>query len=215
MALQLHASQPAPHVLVLADQAVVRQALQRCLDGAVPAVEDRASIRETLARLRTSVPGLLVVHVDAGERSALEAVTRIRSRHPQLPLLVCVGRQELRCVAQLRRLHVNGFIAKHGDPAEVAQAAASLLAGRAWCSPGLEVFSPGRYVAAEPHERLTAREFLVFLELARGHSLPRIRTTLSLGPVRIARYRAGVLDKLQSRNESELTQYALRRGLID
>lgn len=200
---------------MLADQAIVRHALRRCVDTAVSTVEDCASIRETLARLRTSTPDLVVVHIDAGTRSALEAVTRIRSRHPLVRLLVCVGRQEERCATQLRRLHVDGFVAKQGDPAEVAQAVASLLVGGAWCPPGLEAFSAGRRVAAEPHERLTAREFLVFLELARGHGLPRIRVTLSLGPVRVARYRAGVLDKLQSRNDSDLTQYALRCGLID
>jgi two-component system invasion response regulator UvrY len=213
-----HDQAPAsqPHACILADHAIVRTALHRCIaDACATNVVEAASIREALRRMRQVPVWLAMVHLDAGERNALEAVARLRTRDPGMKVVVFVGRHELRCAAQLRRLQPEGYVSKLSEVAEVEQALRSIRAGGRWCSPELGQFAPATPTDNEPHHQLTAHEFLVFVELARGREPARISATLSIGLARIGQYRARILGKLHAGTDAALTHYALRHDLID
>jgi two-component system invasion response regulator UvrY len=67
--------------------------------------------------------------------------------------------------------------------------------------------------AARPRG-LSEREFSVFIQLARGHSVAQIAETLSLSPSTVGTHLYHVKQKLGANNQSELTLVALRWGLI-
>jgi two-component system invasion response regulator UvrY len=210
------APESQPHACILADHAIVRTALHRCItDACATGVAEAASIREALRRLRQVPVWLTMVHLDAGDRSALEAVARLRTREPRMKIVVFIGRPELRCAAQLRRLQPDGYLSKTSEVADIVQALRAIRAGRRWCSPELAPFAPAASIGNEPHHHLTPHEFLVFVELARGRDPARIGATLSLGLARIAQSRARILEKLRASTDAALTHYALRHDLID
>jgi len=64
-------------------------------------------------------------------------------------------------------------------------------------------------------ERLSEREFDVFIRLARGATVQRIAEDLSLSPSTVGTHLYNVKQKLQVNNQSELTLIAIREKLIE
>ena len=66
----------------------------------------------------------------------------------------------------------------------------------------------------DPLSQLSAREREVFFELVRGRSNPEIAAMLSVSEATVRTHIANVLDKLMLRDRTQVTIYALKRGLI-
>ena len=64
------------------------------------------------------------------------------------------------------------------------------------------------------HEKLSDRELQTLTMIASGKRLSDIAEELSLSPKTVSVYRARVLEKLALSNNSELTVYAIKKGLV-
>ena len=64
------------------------------------------------------------------------------------------------------------------------------------------------------HDKLSDRELQTLTMIASGKRLADIAEELSLSPKTVSVYRARVLEKLGLANNSELTVYAIRNGLV-
>ena len=64
------------------------------------------------------------------------------------------------------------------------------------------------------HEKLSDRELQTLVMIASGKRLSDIAEELTLSPKTVSVYRARVLEKLGLSNNSELTVYAIRNGLV-
>jgi DNA-binding NarL/FixJ family response regulator len=67
---------------------------------------------------------------------------------------------------------------------------------------------------AHAHDTLSDREMQTLLLIASGKRLSDIAEELTLSPKTVSVYRARVLEKLGLSNNSELTVYAIRNGLV-
>ncbi len=67
----------------------------------------------------------------------------------------------------------------------------------------------------EPIERLSSKEFEIFLELAKGKSVNSIADTMSLSPRTVGTHLYNIKQKLSAGNSAELTLIALRAGLLE
>ena len=66
-----------------------------------------------------------------------------------------------------------------------------------------------------PIEKLSPREFEVFMQLARGQSVAQISEILKLSASTVGTHLYKIKQKLQIANKSEMTLLAMRHGLID
>jgi len=66
-----------------------------------------------------------------------------------------------------------------------------------------------------PEAVLSDREMQVLIQLARGSTSREVSKALSLSLSTIETYRSRILEKLDLRNNSDMTRFAIRRGLID
>ena len=66
-----------------------------------------------------------------------------------------------------------------------------------------------------PESVLSDREMQVLVRLARGLTTKEVSEDLHLSPSTVETYRSRVLEKLELRNNSDLTRFAIRRGLIE
>ena len=64
------------------------------------------------------------------------------------------------------------------------------------------------------HEKLSDRELQTLVMIASGKRLSDIAEELTLSPKTVSVYRARVLEKLGLSNNSEMTVYAIRNGLV-
>ena len=68
---------------------------------------------------------------------------------------------------------------------------------------------------ANPVDVLSAREFEVFMALAKGKTTNEIADTLSLSPRTVGTHLYHIKQKLNVQNAAELTLVAVRNGLIE
>jgi DNA-binding NarL/FixJ family response regulator len=66
-----------------------------------------------------------------------------------------------------------------------------------------------------PEAQLSDREMQVLLKLAKGSTTREVSSFLHLSISTVETYRSRILEKLNLRNNSDLTRFAIRRGLID
>jgi len=66
-----------------------------------------------------------------------------------------------------------------------------------------------------PHERLSDREFLILRMIGSGKQVSQIAKELSISVSTVSTYRARILEKMDMKNNAELTHYALQQGLVE
>jgi DNA-binding NarL/FixJ family response regulator len=69
-------------------------------------------------------------------------------------------------------------------------------------------------IDAEPHQRLSDREYQTLLKLATGMTVTEIAAQLTLSVKTISMYRTRLLQKMRMHNNAELTHYAIRHQLL-
>jgi two-component system, NarL family, invasion response regulator UvrY len=110
-----------------------------------------------------------------------------------------------------------GYVNKGGDPAVLVQAVRTVAQGRKYVTPEIAQMLVESLTAPEvvnAHEKLSDRELQTLVMIASGKRLADIANELTLSPKTVSVYRARVLEKLGLSNNSELTVYAIRNGLV-
>jgi len=69
-------------------------------------------------------------------------------------------------------------------------------------------------VDEKAHESLSDREFQILVMLAQGKSVSEIGKELFLSVKTISTYRRRILDKMNLKNNAELTHYAIENELV-
>lgn len=200
-------------------------------------VDDHTMVRAGTARLLALEPDLQVVagHADADSayaalqaapcpadvvvldlsmpgRSGFDLLRRLRTRCPQLALLVCSMHDSPPMLAQALAAGAHGFVTKSSDPVLLADAIRRVAAGATVLSPDLQA-AAGQASARAPHDALSPREFEVLLMLARGDTVDRIAQTLHLSAKRVANVQTLIRSKLGLGSAIELLRYAREHRL--
>ncbi|MES3000231.1 MAG: response regulator transcription factor [Pseudomonadota bacterium] len=149
--------------------------------------------------------------------SGLDVLHRIKARAPNLGVVVFTSYPARRYALNALRLGANAYLAKTGDPEEIIKAIFQTATGERYLSAEVgellaqSATSPSR----EPHENLTQSEFQILLHLAKGESSTQIAGQLLLSPKTISTYRTSLMKKMEARTNSDLTHYALSKGLLE
>jgi DNA-binding NarL/FixJ family response regulator len=115
------------------------------------------------------------------------------------------------------RAGAYGYVNKGGDTQQIVEAVRMVAQGRKYITPDIaqmlaeSLTQPQVEVA---HEKLSDRELQTLVLIASGKRLSDIASELTLSPKTVSVYRARVLEKLALTNNSELTVYAIRNGLV-
>jgi two-component system invasion response regulator UvrY len=110
-----------------------------------------------------------------------------------------------------------GFLSKRSAPEALLEAVTTIAAGRRYIDINLAqklALDEIEGSAKSPVERLSEREFGVFIRLASGASVQQIAEDLKLSTSTIGTHLYNVKQKLDVKNQSELTLLAIRHGLI-
>ncbi len=211
------------HIAIVDDHALVRAGLRQYLaeQADFRVVAEAASGNEVLDLLRRGDVDVIVMDIAMPGHSGIDALAAIRARAPTLPVLILSGFPEAHYATTLLRLGASGYLNKDCEPEEIVLAIRTVQRGRRYISAGVaEQLAEGLAGNAgpagdqAPHEQLSERELQVFLRLARGETIGHIADSLSLSVKTVSTYRSRVMDKLQLASNSDLTYYAMKRGLI-
>ncbi len=202
-------------VIIGDDHALIREGLRNVL-AREPDMEvaGEAGDRAALVVLAESTPAdVLLMDVNMPGGSAAEALQRIRSRCPRLPVLMLSMLPAEQAALGFLRLGAAGYVSKDAAAVELVGAIRTALAGKPYVSAALARRLASREAA--PYELLSPRELEVLRFIASGLTVKEIADRLSLSASTVHTHRARVLHKLHLRSDVELSRYASRHRLVD
>lgn len=205
--------------LVLADDhAVVRMGFRMLLEGAGATVVAEADSGESaLAAVAEHQPDALVMDVTMPGIGGLAALERLLARRPDARVLMLSAHDDAQIPLRALRAGATGYLSKRAQPQELVRAVAQVAQGRRYVDPAL---APQLALAqfggsGDPADTLTDKEFAVFLQLAKGHSVQQVASAHSLSPSTVGTHLYHIKQKLNASNAAELALIAVRSGLIE
>lgn len=205
-------------VLVADDHPVVRKGLCLILsegDG-IQVVAEANNAPEVLDALAATPVDVLVLDIGMPGRSGLELLQELRQLYPKLPVLILSQYPEEQIAVRAIRSGAAGYLNKESAPEQLVEAVRRVNQGRKFLTATLAellaVIVEGG--SAEPHQTLSAREYQVFLMIASGRTVSDIAEELSLSVKTVSTYRTRILEKMNLKNNAELTRYAIQNKLV-
>ena len=206
-------------ILLVDDHAVVRMGFRLLLDTTsdLRVVAECGSGEEALKCFAAVNPDLVVLDLSMGGMGGLEALSRLLAKWPATRVLVLSAHEDTAYPRRALAAGAMGYLTKRSAADALIEAIRQVAAGKLFLEPALaqeivveQVSRPG-----SPLEALSAREFEVFVMLARGKSVAEIATVLFLSPRTVGTHLYNIKQKLGAGNAAELTLIAIRNGLIE
>ncbi|MCS6329137.1 MAG: response regulator transcription factor [Nitrospira sp.] len=208
------------HILVVDDHAVVRQGVRQILSEQFQdaVIGEAASAQEMKEQMRRHNWDVVVLDVGMPGKSGLDALKDLKQASPKLPVLVLSAYPEDQLARRMLKAGAAGYLNKDSAPNELVRALRKILGGGKFVSAAVaELLASNLDDHCEKplHEQLSDREYQVMCLIAVGKSLKEIADDLCVGVSTINTYRARILEKMQLRNNTELTHYAIENRLVN
>jgi two-component system invasion response regulator UvrY len=206
-------------VLIVDDHAIVRRGLRALLSDEFQgaAFGEASDARQALEQLRNREWDFALIDITLPGKSGLDLLKELKAGWPRLPVLVLSGHPEDQFAVRVLKASAGGYMTKESAPEELAKAIRKILAGGRYVSPALAeklALRVRKDLTRTPHETLSDREYDVMSRIGSGKTVTEIAQELSLSAKTISTYRARILEKLGVKNSAEITQYAIRNGLV-
>ena len=215
-------------VILCDDHALIRRGIRDTLSDAsdirvVGEAGDYGELRTLMRNLHALDPArpapcdVLLLDINMPGRSGLDALHALKDEGSPIKVLVVSMYPEDQYAIRALRAGAFGYVNKGGDPQLLVQAVRTVAQGRKYVTPEIAqmlVESLTAPASENAHSKLSDRELQTLVMIASGKRLADIAEELTLSPKTVSVYRARVLEKLGMANNSELTVYAIRNGLV-
>src|SRR3979409_1301500 len=120
-------------------------------------------------------PDVVVMDLAMPGMGGLEALKRIRARHPQARVLALSAHDDPVHARRALQEGALGFLSKRSAPEALIEAVTTVASGRRFLDAGLaQKLALADIQGGSPIERLSEREFEVFIRLAQGATVQKI-----------------------------------------
>lgn len=197
-------------------EGVARDLGERGLDVVATAADAAAAVRIAPA-VR---PQVVLMDLNLGETSGVEAITGIVAKLPDTRILVLSASGEHADVLEALKAGATGYLVKSASVEELVDAVQQTAAGVPVFTPGLAGLVLGEFrrlgSSQEPAApALTDRETEVLRFVAKGLTARQIGERLVVSHRTVESHVQNTLRKLQLHNRSQLVRYAIEQGLAE
>jgi DNA-binding NarL/FixJ family response regulator len=212
-------------IVIAEDHTLFRAGLSALLarEADIELVGEVDNGRDAIRAVGTHSPHLVLMDLSMPGTNGVEAIAEIKQRYPLTKVLVVTLHKTEEFIQEALRSGADGYILKSASPDELRVAIRSVLRGKVYVSPDVSEKIIHNYLSGgrgaqpfhTPWESLTVREREVLKLVAEGNSNKGIATYLSLSIKTVEKHRANLMRKLNMRNASTLTAYAIEKGLVE
>ncbi len=197
-------------ILLVDDHPVVRHGYRLLLEhnGAMKVIAEAGDAQAAYEATVRCRPDVIVMDISLPDCSGLDAIHRILSREPSSRILVFSIHESPLLKTRARELGAMGYLTKRSMPRQMVEAVRLIAEGR--CYYDLE---PPE-VEDEPLNRLSNREFEIFLLLAKGMSVNQIAELLHISKKTVGVHHTRIMHKTGADSPAYLARLAIRHGLI-
>ena len=206
-------------VMLVDDHAVVRTGfkllLQACNDIEVVAEADSG---EAACQMFESVaPDVVVMDIAMAGMGGIEAIKRLLAKNSRARILALSAHEDTSHPKRALQAGALGYLSKRSAPEVLIDAIRLIAQGQRYLDAQIAQRMAVQDITGKqgPMEKLSAREFEVFMQLARGQSVAQISGTLALSSSTVGTHLYNIKQKLGLVNQAEMALLAVRHGLID
>lgn len=206
-------------ILIADDHAIVRNGIKQLLLVQYPFAEigEAGDVETLIKEVIRQQWDVVICDMNMPGRSGLDGLQQIIQISPRLPVLIMSMYPENQYALRVLKAGAYGYLGKETIHEDLIRAVETVLLGKKFITPSIaEKLAGSLNMQAETvlHEMLSDREFDVFKLLASGKSISEIALQLSLSSTTVSTYRSRIMEKMNLRNNAELTRYAIENNLI-
>mgnify|MGYP001555418750 CR=1 FL=1 len=212
-------------VVIVDDNTLLREGLCLMINAdeilqVVAEASDGITAVDTVLGLETP-PDLVIMDLSMPKMDGLSAIKEINRQLPDTKILTLTIHDTDDFVLECFESGVSGYCLKDASQDELIKAVHVVLEGKTYISPGIadkvmEGYLEGRKTMKKETtwDTLTQREREVLKLVAEGYSSKEIAELLYISPKTVERHRSNIMNKLDLHNVSELTLFAIDKGLV-
>jgi DNA-binding NarL/FixJ family response regulator len=205
-------------IFIADDQLLIRQGIRRLLelDSGLEVVGEAEDGEETIARVPSAKPDVLLLDVRMPRRSGIEVLHALSRADALPPSLVLTTFDDAEIVLDAIRAGARGFMLKDVSYEQLISGIRAIAAGQTLFQPAIT----DRLLRAKPKQApplaqpLTERELEVVRLIASGYSNKEIAHALGTADGTIKNHVSNVLVKLDARDRTQAVLKALESGLL-
>lgn len=208
-------------IIIADDHAVVRTGLQLIFDSTAD-LKLKCECKngnELLKKVMEEEFDVAILDISMPGRDAIDVLKDVKRIQPQLPVIIFTMNPEESHALRCFRNGASAFINKETEPFELINVIRTVYAGKKFFTQSQmemmsEMMSGNQSQQTTKHESLTDREFQVMGLIANGESASSIAAKLSVSKNTVSNHRNNILRKMNLKNNSDITRYALQNGII-
>jgi two-component system invasion response regulator UvrY len=183
----------------------------------IEVVGEAESGEEAVKRFVELKPDVLVMDLSMPGMGGLEAVTRVLAKDDHARILILSAHEDTIHPKRVLNAGAAGYLSKRSAAEELIQAIRQVASGKMYMEAAIAQQMAVEQISGDksPVDVLSAREFEVFLALAKGQSVNDIAAVLHLSPRTVGTHLYNIKQKLGASNQAELAIMAVRAGLLE
>ena len=205
-------------ILIVDDHAVVRQGYSALLTMMLPGadVSEAEKASQALKIIDTQEIDLIVLDINLENANGLSLAVRILKRAPKLKIIFFSMFDEPSIVKRAMQTGALGYISKRSKPEVMIEAIKAVSAGKRYIEQDIAVQLATQQLNEVENlvEQLTAREFDVFINVAKGLDRAQIADDLNVSMKTVSNLLTQIKSKLNVTNTTELVHLAIEQGYV-
>ena len=210
-------------IVIADDHTILREGLKSLLNslGGFVVAGEAADGLEAIRSVEKACPDVLLIDLSMPKMTGMDAIREIRKRSPATKIVVLTVHDNEEFIAECLDAGAQGYILKDASQKELVGGIRTVLSGKPYLSPGvsqkvIEGYLAGKKTLHVPSamDALSQREREILKLVAEGHSNKSIAGYLCISSRTVEKHRANLMSKLELHNASELTAFAITRGLV-
>jgi two-component system, NarL family, invasion response regulator UvrY len=206
-------------ILLVEDHALVRTGFKLLLstDAALQIVAQAESGEQAYSQYVEHQPDVVIMDLSMPGQGGVESIKHIIARDKRARILALSAHEDISYPKRALQAGALGYLSKRNAAEALIDAVKAVAQGKSVIDPQIAQRLVMEQVrgASHPIEQLSEREFAVFIQLAKGHSVAAIAKMLSISSSTVGTHVYNIKQKLAVSNHAEMTLIAVRRGLID
>jgi two-component system invasion response regulator UvrY len=207
------------NVMLVDDHAVVRMGFKMLLeqDSEIKVIAEAESGEQAITRYMEHKPDVVVMDITMPGIGGLEAIERILAKESNARILVLSAHEDSVHPKRVLNAGAMGYLTKRSAAEELIKAIRTVATGKKYLEASVAQQMAIQQLSGDqnPVDVLSAREFEVFMALAKGKTTNEIAETLFLSPRTVGTHLYNIKQKLNANNSAEIALIAMRSGLID
>ncbi len=210
-------------VLLAEDHTIVRKGIRLILDGEplIAVIGEAENGRQAVEMTGQLQPDIVVMDHTMPLLNGLEATRQIRAHQPAVKVLILTMHTNEEYIFEFLQAGAAGYLVKQSAPTDLVAAIVAISQGQSYLSPAISKTVIEEYIRqrevigkGNPPDKLTEREREVLQLIAEGHNNRAIATQLVISMKTVGVHRLNIMQKLDLHTSTELTKYAIRKGMI-